>query len=307
MSRAPSAFGRSATWHVWTPFFAMLLHSLTVDALEKRLDRFIRELAVSDLLHTGDILDAGCNDGTDAKALAKMFKPRTVLAMDPLKTNVDIAKTVAATQANMQVLWGGLGAVDGLSSYGVSIDTAPRARRQLGKYPQYQARQTDETKRVNFSVYALDTLFVARKLAFAHWDVEGYESDVLRGARTTVLRDQPLFTVETYPAQTRAYTELLRLIAAFEYVPFAIRESCGFMFVPDGSDSAWMIRPTDRGWDAKDEANMWHSKLWHRDSNCVNLVCAPRARLLREPRLVRLLSHHAHNLTAITDQSASTP
>ena len=34
-------------------------------------------------------------------------------------------------------------------------------------------------------------------LALAHWDVEGGELDVLRGARQVIARDHPIFTVES--------------------------------------------------------------------------------------------------------------
>ena len=47
-------------------------------------------------------------------------------------------------------------------------------------------------------MFTVDRLFANRKLAFAHWDVEGWEDKVLAGAKRTLRRDRPPFVIETH-------------------------------------------------------------------------------------------------------------
>ena len=48
-------------------------------------------------------------------------------------------------------------------------------------------------------MWPVDQLFATQwneRLGFAHWDTEGNELDILRGAVGTLRRDAPIFTVE---------------------------------------------------------------------------------------------------------------
>ena len=78
-------------------------------------------------------------------------------------------------------------------------------------------------------VYTVDQLFREKKLAFAHWDLENSEYEMLQGAKATIRRDQPIFTVEThYKHYPDSHGKVLETIRAFDYECFTIKESCGW-------------------------------------------------------------------------------
>ena len=92
---------------------------------------------------------------------------------------------------------------------------------------------TGDQQRVQFSLTTVDELFRGRPLAFAHWDVEGHEERVLLGAQSTLARDRPYFTVESFPKSARpAHTRLFALARQLNYTPFAFEERVGT--IPDG-------------------------------------------------------------------------
>ena len=66
-------------------------------------------------------------------------------------------------------------------------------------------------------------------LAFAHFDVEGFEHDLLHGAEQTILRDRPIFTVETFPQRQRSNVHrLLKYMdRVLKYDMLLVEESCG--------------------------------------------------------------------------------
>eukprot|EP00966_Prymnesium_polylepis_P320285 7376656-Prymnesium_polylepis.2 len=80
------------------------------------------------------------------------------------------------------------------------------------------------------AVRAQDDFLTTRgeALAFAHWDVEGMETEVLLGARHTLKRDRPLFSVElfvqrsSHRTRSRMFAELRRA----RYDAFLVEEPC---------------------------------------------------------------------------------
>ena len=51
---------------------------------------------------------------------------------------------------------------------------------------------------------------------------------MLLGARATLLRDKPLFTVESFPHSKPAqHKQLMALVHSFGYTPHEVPESCG--------------------------------------------------------------------------------
>ena len=65
----------------------------------------------------GDILDAGANDGRTAAVLSKIFYPQTVLAVEPLKNNIQNIRKYSLKHWNIQILPGVLSDVDGKDYY----------------------------------------------------------------------------------------------------------------------------------------------------------------------------------------------
>ena len=81
----------------------------------------------------------------------------------------------------------------------------------------------------SYPVFTVDALFANRMLALAHWDVEGDELAVLRGADATLRRDRPSFTVETHAKRYAAdHTAVMEQVRALNYIPFTLSARCGW-------------------------------------------------------------------------------
>ena len=204
----------------------------------------------------GIIMDAGCNDGRTSILLAQHFGARhDVLALEPIRLNVRLAEQRAAralgsmSHSRTVFMQGGLGARPGNASYPRSLDRM-RIRDigggtgiQTGTLPGYEYQQ-NETARVTYEVFTVDALLERRqqRLSFAHWDVEGGEAAVLEGARRTISRDLPVFTLEAFPrTRPREFMELVQTTHSLGYRMLEIPESCGrpadcrnFVCVPAG-------------------------------------------------------------------------
>ena len=186
---------------------------------------------------TGSVLDAGANDGAEACSYGVRAPERTIHAVEPLSANVKhIHRSVAsgAYPRNVQAIRGGLGSTPGWASLGAQAIAANVVLGQLtnGVLESSSARPNGTQA---FQVYALDQMFGSggawqhEKLGFAHLDVEGGEAMVLRGARQTISRHQPIFTTEAFPHSLDAamVEELFTTLDTLGYDTWMVQESCG--------------------------------------------------------------------------------
>tara|TARA_B110000259_G_scaffold140311_1_gene158022 strand:+ start:193 stop:894 length:702 start_codon:yes stop_codon:yes gene_type:complete len=181
------------------------------------------------------VLDAGANDGTSAAILANAFERLQlhVLAIEPLASNVEVARRRARGVRNMEVLHAGLGALNGsVGHYPKALD---RRRGSIGLQIA-SFRPGDNLGGASYPIVTIDALFAAgsgRSLALAHLDLEGNEPDALHGANHTLLRDRPVLTVETYPvfipSQHRA---VMAHLHDLQYDVYTVKETVGG--IPDG-------------------------------------------------------------------------
>ena len=176
------------------------------------------------IFHQGYIMDAGANNGKSTFFLRKMFVNRTVLAVDPLQVNINKIKSTADN--SIQTLRGFLGATHSTMAY--SSEAEKKVGNQIGKISMWKHLMTKNlTQKVD--VYTVDQLFQNKKLAFAHWDLENSEYEMLQGAQTTIRRDHPIFTVETHFRHLpENHEKVLKMIHSLEYTCFTIKESCGW-------------------------------------------------------------------------------
>ena len=198
--------------------------------MEPNATAVVLGLFQSGLVGPGDILDAGANDGGCTLTLAKHLASRSVLAIDPLRVNVGQIRQQARRQDawNVQILCGGLGAQDGWGSYDARADR--RVGNQIGRIPLWQGNSASggSSENVSFRLWKVDSLFRERRLAFAHWDVEGAEPDLLAGAIDVIHRDRPLFTVETHSVHmAREHSQVMQLLNEYHYTAMEIMEVCG--------------------------------------------------------------------------------
>lgn len=192
-------------------------------------------------------MDAGCNDARTSVLLAQHFGTRhAVLALEPIGINVRLAeqrvlrafgggRSGSQGGPRVEIMQGGLGSKSDNGSYPRSLDRM-RIRDigggtgiQTGILPGYEY-QKNETARATYEIFTVDELLERRhqRLSFAHWDVEGGEAAVLEGARRTIARDLPIFTLEAFPrSRPREFLDVVQKATSLGYRMMEIPESCG--------------------------------------------------------------------------------
>ena len=184
----------------------------------------------------GSVLDAGANDGAESCYYAVRAPERTIHAVEPLVSNVEhIHRSVASGvfPRNVQAIRGGLGSTPGWASLGAAVVLDQKNEQLTNGVIKSSSVRPKGTKA--FQVYALDQMFGSggswhnERLGFAHLDVEGGEAMVLRGARQTIARHQPIFTTEAFPHSLDAamVEELFTSLDTLGYDTWMVQETCG--------------------------------------------------------------------------------
>ena len=210
-------------------------------AFERVFHSLVSLLLLEGVVPPGVLLDAGAFDGVTACALARAAPSRVVHAIEFLPQNVATIRERYAAVPNLAVHHGGLGEHDSnvtiprgtprMQRKGWQMDANWLRRRAPHASHAAQApRPGDSVTRIQRvdDLFATAGLFGGESLAFAHWDVEGSELSVLRGARRTLRRDWPLFSMEVHVLADRSYTQrLLAEIDTLGYDAYIIDEVCG--------------------------------------------------------------------------------
>jgi FkbM family methyltransferase len=211
---------------------------------EPLLHSLVGGLLLEGLVPNGSAVDAGANSGEESCFYAELQPQRVVHAVEPVAANVQfIKKTWVARLPNLAVLHGGLGSKNRF------VRSAEASRKSTGQGSQVKVGDMSQKAGVVlpdqpagndaaqlgpgvFRVYRLDDLYArewrGERLGFAHFDVEGGELDLLRGAVATIQRDRPVFTVEVHVHNKPNLTaDLLHLIQELGYSSFLVEEQCG--------------------------------------------------------------------------------
>ena len=178
-------------------------------------------------------MDAGSNDGSTTVLLSELFPNHTVLSIEPVRRNYERLKQKVSARENVVTKHGGIGSRSSWATYPTTLDGGVAGvLTQTGTLPAYEWQRSMKHARRRYPIFTVDSLVHGgMRLAFAHWDVEGSELAVIHGARNVLLRDRPVFTVETFPrTRSREHAQLMSAIARLEYTCRLIPEPCG---VPD--------------------------------------------------------------------------
>ena len=184
----------------------------------------MRGLFAENAMPASSVVDAGAAEGTEACIYGEHAPDRLIHAVDPIERNlVDLQSRMRdANITNVVALHAGLG--DKTVGVGHS-----KLFLRAGHMAQEGARGA---RRASFPTYRLDDLFTGlwsgERLGFAHLDLEGFELLVLRGARDTIMKDRPIFTVEVFVHNKPKMTEdLLAFAASLGYQTWLVEEQCG--------------------------------------------------------------------------------
>lgn len=179
-------------------------------------DYFIEEVcALLDERPKGCAVDVGANFGCWTLALAK--HAHTVVAIEPQRCIHELlAKSIAATGArNVELLHcaaGGETYQSEIASLRVDLDT------NFGGIGLSEAAiEQPEAAMEPVTVRPLDVLLAGYMVSFIKIDTEGYEQNVLYGARHTIERCKPILFVEMDHPKTNA-AALAKQIEAHGYI-----------------------------------------------------------------------------------------
>jgi len=193
--------------------------------------QLVTKVLVSGLLSSGSIVDCGAHVGGESCLYATTAPNRTVHAIEPLPPNVALIRKDYGHLSNLQPMLGALG-----SSDRVALLTGPRTASMLvdvNKRPTLEDIRGKTNHRDSFRVYRLDSLFgaggpwAAERFAFGHFDVEGSELDLLRGAVSVISRDRPIYTLEAGLEDTSFVRSLLKEVETLGYRVLMVPEQCG--------------------------------------------------------------------------------
>ena len=181
--------------------------------------------AIEGLVLNGSIIDSGANTGGESCFLADLRPGRIVHAIEPLEHNLRSVKKVAASRPTVVPMLGGLGNVERT----LNIHTTAHVKSGLQLMYTHRAKENNSTSSGSFPIRRVDSLFAnewaGESLAFAHWDVEGAELDLLQGAMATIRRDRPVFSIEVGVGFT--LQQALPLLRSLGYGALVVPEVCG--------------------------------------------------------------------------------
>lgn len=166
-----------------------------------------------DLVPRGRVaLDVGANMGVYTYALARLA--RQVHAIEPQAACCRSIEAWAQGAGNVEVHNVGAGAAEG----GFTLYVPLRDGRPVGTRASFIPVEGDH-REIRVRVLPLDRLGV-HDVGFVKIDAEGFERDVLEGAREMLLRDRPVLLIEIDPAG-RSPAEFAATFALLEGLGYA--------------------------------------------------------------------------------------
>jgi FkbM family methyltransferase len=146
------------------------------------------ETLLRQVLRPGDtFLDIGANIGFHTALGSRLVGPTGhVVAFEPMPAALELLKGTASSYANVEVVGAAVGLVRAEATFYVRPfgDTSSLEQTEDGAAP------------ITVPVVSIDEAVAAGRIALIKIDVEGFELDVLRGARATIARHRPVVCFE---------------------------------------------------------------------------------------------------------------
>ena len=189
--------------------------------------KIVKAIFAGGIVPNGSVVDCGANTGGEACLYADLAPNRLIHAVEPLQGHIDFMQHKYGDRKNIIALHGALGSTE----HTVQIALQKGSKMIHGTAMAHSVANGTKQTGTRFRVHRVDTLFgpgglwATEHLAFGHFDVEGAEADLLRGAIATIRRDRPIFSMET---TLQTGQELLNLVADLGYQPHLVPEKCGY-------------------------------------------------------------------------------
>jgi FkbM family methyltransferase len=153
----------------------------------------------------GELLDVGANIGIMSYHLSKQFPDRSVLAIEPIPSNLAVLMKVKAhfRLDNVEVVPTAVGDKDGESVEMILPLNGKVKMQGLAHVVHDSITEWNEGEKFSISSDTLDTLCEGRTIAGIKMDIENYEIFALKGALQLIERDHPVIYLELWENDNR--------------------------------------------------------------------------------------------------------
>jgi FkbM family methyltransferase len=190
------AFGRGMmfppTTDEWGWLQLLVLFYQIVDLDQYHAKDFMRDGAT--------VIDAGANVGVFACFAATLAPYATIYAFEPASTTVSVLKRNTAVYPNIHLVERGLGATPGTAMLRVKpLESGSSSFADSGM--KLSSSVESPIKEETAVIVSIDSFVKEQKLArvdFVKIDSEGYEKQILTGAKETIQKFHPVIAVSAY-------------------------------------------------------------------------------------------------------------
>ncbi|MBK9190953.1 MAG: FkbM family methyltransferase [Crocinitomicaceae bacterium] len=175
------------------------IRTLKTDKKEKDFFVFLNEINKE-----GDILDIGANIGIMTYHLSKAFPERTVLAVEPMPSNIIVLKKIIETYKLENAELIPLAVGESKKDVEMVLPVDHKVKMQgLAHVVHDSIKEWNSGEIVTVSCDTIDHIVGQRRIAAVKMDIENFEYFALKGATRVLLRDKPVIYMELWANENR--------------------------------------------------------------------------------------------------------
>lgn len=146
------------------------------------------------------ILDIGANIGNHTVFFAKECGARKIYSFEPTrKTFLILKENIRINQLDSRVV-----------TMNIALGSKKSNVRVIANEKDAGSNYVEENLNGNIAMRRLDDLSISESIEYVKIDVEGYEYEVLKGSRNTIMKDKPNIFIEIFDANYNKVDSLLR-------------------------------------------------------------------------------------------------
>lgn len=175
------------------------IRTLKTDKREKDFFVFLKEIQKE-----GDLLDIGANIGIMTYHLSKAFPDRTILAVEPMPSNIIVLKKIIETYKLENAELIPLAVGESKKDVEMVLPVDHKVKMQgLAHVVHDSIKEWNTGEIVTVSCDTIDHITGQRKIAAIKMDIENFEYYALKGATRVLLRDKPVIYMELWANENR--------------------------------------------------------------------------------------------------------
>lgn len=175
------------------------IRTLKTDKREKDFFVFLKEIQKD-----GDILDIGANIGIMTYHLSTSFPERTVLAVEPMPSNIIVLKKIIEKYNLKNAELIPLAVGESKKDVEMVLPVDHKVKMQgLAHVVHDSIKEWNTGEIVTVACDTIDHIVGQRKIAAIKMDIENFEYFALKGATRVMLRDKPVIYLELWANENR--------------------------------------------------------------------------------------------------------